>query len=95
MAIHPNFKLVGIEPGIVITFQFGAVDFRNPVPLPVLETLYQSGFEYLKLTKQGEKAYAPIIVAPSIIPTTPKSETPAVNRPSPSKPNSKNRARKN
>ena len=67
MALHPNFKLVGIEPGIVITFQFGAVDFRNPVPLSVLETLYQSGFPYLQLSKQGEKAYAPIIADSSVI----------------------------
>ena len=95
MSIHPNFKLVGIEPGIVITFQFGAVDFRNPVPLTVLETLYKDGFEYLKLTKQGEKAYAPKIVVPSTAPTSPDPETPGDNQPAPSKPKTKYRGRKN
>jgi hypothetical protein len=59
MTIHPFFNLVGIEPGMVITFQFGAVDFRVDVPLHILKELYNSGFPYLKLTKQGEKALTP------------------------------------
>jgi len=59
MSLHPHFTLVGIEPGIVITFQFGAVDFREDVPLQILERLYNNGFPYLKLTKQGQKALNP------------------------------------
>jgi hypothetical protein len=59
MSLHPHFTLVGIEPGIVITFQFGAVDFRETIPLEILEKLYNDGFPYLKLTKQGLKAMNP------------------------------------
>jgi hypothetical protein len=61
MSLHPHFTLVGIEPGIVITFQFGAVDFRETIPLEILEKLYNDGFPYLKLTKQGQKAMNPTI----------------------------------
>ena len=59
MSLHPYYRLVGIEPGIVITFQFGALDFRENLPLDVLEKLYNDGFSYLKLTKQGQKAMNP------------------------------------
>ena len=43
MSLHPHFTLVGIEPGIVITFQFGAVDFRETISLEILEKLYNDG----------------------------------------------------
>ena len=69
MSLHPHFTLVGIEPGIVITFQFGAVDFRETIPLEILEKLYNDGFPYLKLTKQGLKAMNPTI-QPLNLPTT-------------------------
>jgi hypothetical protein len=59
MSIHPHFTLVGIEPEIIITFQFGALDFRENIPLDVLEKLYKDAFPYLKLTKEGLKAMNP------------------------------------
>ena len=64
MTIHPHFTLVGIEPGMVITFQFGAVDFRENVPLHILEKLFNDGFPYLKLTKLGQNALNPNFEVP-------------------------------
>ena len=72
MSLHPHFALIGIEPGIIVTFQFGAIDFREDVQLPILEKLYNDGFPYLKLTKLGQKAMLPSI--PSI-PPTPKKKS--------------------
>ena len=74
MSIHPYFNLVGIEPGMVITFQFGAVDFRTDLPLHILKELYDSKFPYLKLTKQGIKAFTPIPAPAKIAFVNPLSE---------------------
>ena len=54
--MHPHFKLQGIEPGRVYTARFGFIDFRNEVSLEILQSLYDSGFPYLKLTVEGRKA---------------------------------------
>jgi len=61
MVIHKYFRLKGIEPGRVITHQFGELDFRTKIPLDVLKQLYASGFPYLELTKEGEKRLSPKI----------------------------------
>jgi hypothetical protein len=106
MTIHPFFNLVGIEPGTVITFQFGAVDFREAVPLHILKELYNSGFPYLKLTKLGEKELNPLAgplmagsLKPAFLAEIPEShfnpepsQTPEI--PIPSKSNTNKRARK-
>ena len=100
MSLHPYYRLVGIEPGIVITFQFGAVDFREDVPLPILERLYNNGFPYLKLTKQGLKAMNPTIqqLNPSthqpINPSTTQPINHSTHQPQPQKPHKKNHAGK-
>jgi len=49
-----NYKLKGIEPGIVITPNHGKIDFSQAVAEPILKELYDSGFEYLELTEAGE-----------------------------------------
>lgn len=59
MIVHKYFKLKGIEPGRVVTRQFGVLDFREKIPLPVLKQLYSSGFPYLELTNEGAKRLAP------------------------------------
>jgi hypothetical protein len=56
MALHPYFKLSGIEPGKVITARFGAIDFRMPVSFEILKALFDEGFPYLKLTPEGRHA---------------------------------------
>jgi hypothetical protein len=87
MSLHPHFTLVGIEPGIIITFQFGAIDFRETIPLEILEKLYNDGFPYLKLTKQGQKAMNPTTqpLNPSttqqLNPSTPQPITPSTHQP--------------
>ena len=94
MSLHPHFTLVGIEPGIIITFQFGAVDFRETIPLEILEKLYNDGFPYLKLTKQGQKAMNPTIQ--QLNPSTTQLINPSTPTPKPSqkKPSQKEHARK-
>ena len=100
MSIHPHFTLVGIEPGMVITFQFGAVDFRETIPLEILEKLYNDGFPYLKLTKQGQKAMLPTIIPISPAPVVRKNKEAVspkptrVGEPVEPNPNKKNHARK-
>ncbi len=56
MILHPYFKLIGIEPGKVITARFGAIDFRQQVAFETLKSLYDDGFPYLKLTSEGKNA---------------------------------------
>jgi len=56
MELHPNFKLIGIEPGRIGTARFGVIDFRLPVSFEILKSLYEDGFPYLKLTSEGKKA---------------------------------------
>jgi hypothetical protein len=89
MSLHPHFTLVGIEPGIIITFQFGAVDFRETIPLEILEKLYNDGFPYLKLTKLGQKAMNPTIQ--QLNPSTTQPINPSTPTP---KPSQKEHARK-
>jgi len=59
MLLHKYFRLKGIEPGRVITQQFGEIDFQTKIPLDVLKQLHASGFPYLELTKEGEKRLSP------------------------------------
>ena len=96
MSIHPHFKLVGIEPGMVITFQFGAVDFRENVPLHILEKLFNDGFPYLKLSKLGQNALNPNFEVPinNISTETYLPNTADISM-LPPKPNKKKHARKN
>ncbi len=56
--IHKYFRLKGIEPGRVVTSQFGVIDFREKVPLQQLKALYAAGFPYLELTTEGAKRLA-------------------------------------
>lgn len=56
MILHPYFKLIGIEPGKVITARFGAIDFSQQVSFETLKSLYDDGFPYLKLTSEGKNA---------------------------------------
>lgn len=59
MSLHKYFRLKGIEPGRVVTQQFGTIDFREKIPLETLKQLFAAGFPYLELTKEGEKRLAP------------------------------------
>jgi hypothetical protein len=59
MALHSYFKLVGIEPGKVVTSRFGVIDFSLDVPFDVLKTLFDSGFPYLKLSTEGKRMLTP------------------------------------
>ena len=48
-----KFKLV---PGIVITRQFGRMDFRNDnLKVADLQQLYEEDFPYLELTDEGKR----------------------------------------
>jgi hypothetical protein len=48
-----KFKLV---PGIVITRQFGRMDFRNEnLKISDLQRLYEEDFPYLELTPEGKR----------------------------------------
>ena len=89
MSLHPYYRLVGIEPGIVITFQFGALDFRENLPLDVLEKLYNDGFSYLKLTKQGQKAMNPTTQPLNPSTTQPPNPKKPIPKPSQKKPSRK------
>ena len=48
-----RFKL---KPGIVITRQFGRIDFRrDDIPVQHLQRLYEEDFPYLDITDEGMK----------------------------------------
>ena len=51
-----RYKLKGIAPGIVVTRQFGKIDFSLPVPYPILDELYNSGFPYLEKEESISKS---------------------------------------
>ena len=59
MLVHKYFSLKGIEPGRIVTKQFGIIDFREKVPLEKLKQLYKAGFPYLELPNEGAKRLAP------------------------------------
>ncbi|MCX6231122.1 MAG: hypothetical protein NTZ33_06220 [Bacteroidetes bacterium] len=50
-----NYKLKGIEPGVVITRKFGKLDFAEYISDDVLADLYDSGFPYLELIEKPLK----------------------------------------
>ena len=46
-----RFKLV---PGVIITRQFGRVDFRDPnIPVEHIQRLYEDDFPYIEITDDG------------------------------------------
>lgn len=48
MAWSDKYKLVGIVPGVVVTRQFGSIDFRrNDIPEEVCDALVKQKFPYL------------------------------------------------
>ena len=51
-----RYKLKGIAPGVVVTRQFGKIDFSLPVPYPILDELYNSGFPYLEKEVSGSNS---------------------------------------
>jgi hypothetical protein len=59
ITLHKYFRLKGIEPGRVVTRQFGTIDFREKISLATLRQLHAAGFPYLELTKEGERRLTP------------------------------------
>lgn len=60
MAWTDRYRLKGIVPGVVVTKQFGSIDFsRNDVPEDVCDKLVKSNFPYLELLppKKAVKAF--------------------------------------
>lgn len=55
-AIEGKFKVVGVEPGIIVTKKFGEVDLRK-VSLDQAEELVKAGFRYLEKV-EGKAAAA-------------------------------------
>ena len=49
-----NFKIKGIQPGVVITKKHGQIDFSKDVPETALEDLHQNGFPYLEKIDKPE-----------------------------------------
>lgn len=48
-----RFKLI---PGVVITRQFGRVDFRDPlIPVENIQRLYEDDFPYIDITDDGRR----------------------------------------
>ena len=48
-----RFKLI---PGVIITRQFGRVDFRDPnIPVEHIQRLYEDDFPYIDLTDEGRR----------------------------------------
>ena len=65
MILHPYFKLIGIEPGRVVTAGFGTIDFSKPVKYETLLSLYQTGFRYIALTTEGKRNLLPAKIVKS------------------------------
>lgn len=55
-AIDGKFKVVGVEPGIIVTKKFGDVDLRT-VSLEQADLLVKAGFRYLEKV-EGKTAAA-------------------------------------
>ena len=50
------FKVIGIQPGRVVTPRHGCLDFSSQdLPVETLKELYEEGFPYLKITRKGRK----------------------------------------
>lgn len=53
------FKLIRINPGKVVVPGHGKIDFaRDNLPVELCLKLYESGFPYLELTKEGKEKFA-------------------------------------
>jgi len=47
------FKFVKLRPGIVVTVQFGEIDFSaDNIGIEIIKSLYENGFPYLKMTEE-------------------------------------------
>jgi hypothetical protein len=52
MGWKKKYKLVGLQPGVVVTRQFGEIDFsKQELDIAKLDKLYQSGFPFLEKIK--------------------------------------------
>lgn len=59
------FKVIGIEPGPVITHRFGLIDFSDTsLPVEKMLKLYEDKCPYLQPTKQGTEFLYGIITTP-------------------------------
>lgn len=49
------FKFIKLVPGRVVTHRFGTIDFsRDDIPVETIKTLYENGFPYLQMTREGK-----------------------------------------
>ena len=52
------FKFVKLRPGIVVTVQFGEIDFSaDNIGIEIIKSLYENGFPYLKIQKKVKQKY--------------------------------------
>jgi hypothetical protein len=53
MKLSKFHNLIGIEPGIIMLPGFVSLDFRQPVPVEVLDQLVANGNPYVELSPEG------------------------------------------
>ena len=51
-----KFQLVGVKPGVIVTQQYGPIDFsRDDIAIEKCERLVKEGFAYLKPIVKEDK----------------------------------------
>ena len=65
------FKFVRLQPGKVVTSQFGEIDFSaDTIGTEIIQALYENGFQYLEITEEGKAEIyrlGPVLVTDSTI----------------------------